>query len=219
MATKSRINAKRENARPSSGPETTEGKAKSSRDNTQFILLAINNCVQPEEQEDYENFCTALRTTLAPADPVEEAIAAEFVRYAWRLRRCAMAEETLGAMVTRFQAEQNKARNTDHPVADPMIYPAYLPAQNAIDRTRAAAHIGMCRAKAELDKMQTARRLESPLGVKAKAQPSTVLQFEPKSAPIAETVIPQPWEPLPAAADVSKGRLIAMPSIRRPNSR
>jgi hypothetical protein len=187
MATESQINANRENAKASTGPKTEEGKAKSSRNNTKFGLFATNNCVQPEEKEDYENFSTALWTTLAPADSVEEVTAAEFVRNAWRLRRCAMAEETLGEIVARFQASQNKARGTDHPAADPMIYPTYLPTQTAIDRARTSAQNGMRRAKADLDKMQTAR-LESPLrGESKKAeQPAAVLQVEPNPAPVAE---------------------------------
>jgi hypothetical protein len=184
MATESQINANRENAKASTGPKTEEGKAKSSRNNTKFGLFATNNCVQPEEQEAYEHFCTALWTTLAPADPVEEVTAAEFVRNAWRLRRCAMAEETLGEIVARFQASQNKHRGTEHPVADPMIYPHHLPAQTAIDRARTSAQTGMRRAKADLDKMQTARR-------KAE-QPAPVLQVEPKSAPV-----PQPEKAAP----------------------
>jgi hypothetical protein len=49
-----------------------------------------------------------------------------------------------------------------------MIYPDYLPTQNAIDRDRTSAQSGMRRAKADLDKMQAAR----------KAKPR-VLQFEP----------------------------------------
>jgi hypothetical protein len=183
MATESQINANRENSKLSTGPKTDEGKAKSSRNNTKFGLFATNNCVQPEEKEDYENFSTALWTTLAPADPVEEVTAAEFIRNAWRLRRCAKAEETLGEIVARFQTSQNKSRNTDHPAADPMIYPTYLPAQTAIDRARTSAHNGMRRAKADLDKMQAAR--------KAQSQP-TAPQVEPKSEPVSAPEKPAP---------------------------
>ncbi len=182
MATESQINANRENAKLSSGPQTAEGKAKSSRNNTKFGLFATNNCVQPDEKEEYENFCAALWNTLAPADPVEEVTAAEFVRNAWRLRRCAMAEETLGAQVARFQASQNRTRNTDRPTSDPMIYSDYLPTQNAIDRARTSAQSGMRRAKADLDKIQAARKAAQP----------AVLQVEPKSAPVAEPGNPAP---------------------------
>ena len=186
MATESQINANRENAKASTGPQTAEGKAKSSRNNTKFGLFATNNCVQPEEQEAYDNFCSRLWTTLAPADPLEEITAAEFIRNAWRLRRCAMAEETLGEIVARFQASQNKNRVTDHPAADPMIYPTYLPTQTAIDRARTSAHNGMRRAKADLDKMQAARK---------KAQPP-VLQVEPNPTPVA-TDKPEPEKAAP----------------------
>ena len=86
-----------------------------------------------------------------------------------------MAEETLGEFVARFQASQNKARGTDHPAADPMIYPTYLPAQTAIDRARTSAQNGMRRAKADLDKMQAAR----------KKVPVAVLQVEPNPVPVA----------------------------------
>ena len=54
-----------------------------------------------------------------------------------------------------------------------MIYPTYLPTQTAIDRARTSAQNGMRRAKADLDKMQAARK---------KAQPAAVLQVEPNSA-------------------------------------
>ena len=96
MATASQLNANRENAKASTGPKTEEGKAKSARNNTKFglesplrgeSLFATDNRVQPEEKEDYGNFSTALWPPLAPADPVEEVTAAEFVRNAWRLRR------------------------------------------------------------------------------------------------------------------------------------
>ena len=200
MATESQFNANRENAKASTGPKTEEGKAKSSRNNTKFglespsrgeSLFATTNCVQPEEKEDYENFYSKLWTTLAPADPAEEVTAAEFVRNAWRLRHCAIAEETLGELVARFQASQNKARNTDHPAADPMIYPAYLPTQTAIDRARTSAQSGMRRAKADLDKLQTARR---------KAQPAVLQPNPPTAVPSAA---PRPLKKQPDATGIS----------------
>ena len=102
-----------------------------------------------------------------------------------------MAEETLGAQVARFQAAQNKTRNTDRPTSDPMLYADYLPTQNAIDRARTSAQNGMRRAKADVDKIQAAR-LESPSGVRAKAQPTAALQVEPNPVPAAQPAKPAP---------------------------
>jgi hypothetical protein len=39
-----------------------------------------------------------------------------------------------------------------------MIYPAYLPTENAIDRARTSAQSGMRRAKADLGKTQAPRK-------------------------------------------------------------
>ena len=176
MATEAQINANRANAKASTGPKSPEGKEKSSANATKFGLFSLDNCVHPHEEEAYNHFCDALWNDLAPSGPVQEVTAAEFVRNAWRLRRCAMAEETLGEIVVRFQASQNKTRGTDHPAADPMIYPTYLPTQTAIDRARTSAQNGMRRAKADLDKMQATRR-------KAE-QPTAVLQVEPNPTPV-----------------------------------
>jgi hypothetical protein len=88
-----------------------------------------------------------------------------------------MAEETLGAQVARFQAAQNKTRNTD--------YPAYLPTQNAIDRARTFAQSGMRRAKADLDKMQAARRK-----TREKPAPTIRTQSQPVPEPPAPSLPP-----------------------------
>ena len=74
MATESQTNANRENAQASTAPKTEDGKARSFLNNTKFGLFATTNCVPPEEQEDYEDFCSKLWTALAPA--------AEFIRNA-----------------------------------------------------------------------------------------------------------------------------------------
>jgi hypothetical protein len=88
--------------------KTEEGKARSSRNNIKFGLFSINTCVQPEEQEDYDNFCSRLWPALAPADPIEEVAATEFIRNAWRLRRCGTAEETLGKIVASYQVAEGE---------------------------------------------------------------------------------------------------------------
>jgi SEC-C motif len=86
----------------------------------------------------------------------------------------------------RRQASQNKTRGTDHPAAEPMIYPTYLPTQNAIDRARTSAQSGMRRAKADLDKMQAPR----------KSKPAAVPQIEPNPVPVTPES-PEPEAPAP----------------------
>jgi hypothetical protein len=86
-----------------------------------------------------------------------------------------------------------------------MIYPNYLPTQTAIDRARTSAQNGMRRAKADLDKMQAARK---------KAQPA-VLQVEPNPAPVT-TAKPEPEKPAPTIRTQSNPvpQPITEPSVR-----
>jgi len=158
MATEAQIYANRENAKASTGPKTEDGKAKAARNNTKFGLFATNNCVQPHEKEDYDHFCDVLWSELAPLGGIEEVTAAEYVRNAWRLRRCAMAEEAVGLWVGRLQAQRNEARGFARPAVDPVIYDECLPTQTAINRARVQAQNGMRRAKADLDKLQATRK-------------------------------------------------------------
>jgi hypothetical protein len=96
-----------------------------------------------------------------------------------------MAKETLGAQVGRFQAAQNKTRNTDHPAADPMIYPAYLPTQNAVDRARTSARAACAAPK------PTSTKCRRPAAKHPKSPPE---QFEPNLSRF-----PSPNPSLPSA--------------------
>src|ERR1022692_96496 len=96
MSTQAQIDANRRNAQHSTGPKTEAGKATSSRNGTRFGLFSTNNCILPGEQEEYDNMCHIVWDELAPVGGLEELMAGEYVRCAWRLRRCAMAEQRLG---------------------------------------------------------------------------------------------------------------------------
>jgi len=158
MATEAQINANRINAKASTGPKTEDGKGKAARNNTKFGLFATNNCVQPHEKQDYDHFCDVLWSELAPLGGIEEVTAAEYVRNAWRLRRCASAEEFIGGWGNRIQTELDAKRGIDRPMADPVIFDQCLPTQTAIDRARAQAQSSMRRAKADLEKLQATRK-------------------------------------------------------------
>jgi len=164
MATEAQINANRINAKASTGPKTEDGKGKAARNNTKFGLFATNNCVQPHEKEDYEHFCDVLWSELAPLGGIEEVTAAEYVRNAWRLRRCASAEEFIGGWGNRIQTELDAKRGIDRPMADPVIFDQCLPTQTAIDRARAQAQSSMRRAKADLEKTTGHAQIPTPTG-------------------------------------------------------
>ena len=97
MASAAQIEANCLSAAASCGPKTPEGKANSSRNHLKFGLFCTQNCVRPEETAEYTKLSKALWKDLNPVGPVEEMLAVEIVRIAWRLHRCVIAEAEDGA--------------------------------------------------------------------------------------------------------------------------
>jgi hypothetical protein len=134
MASAAQFEANRSNAARSCGPKTPEGKARSSRNHLKFGLFSTQNYVRPEETQEYSRLSKALWKDLHPVGPVEEMLAVEIVRAAWRLHRCATAE-----------AEDGATPGT----------------QAAVDRARAAAHASLRRLLNDLHQFQSDRWLRA----------------------------------------------------------
>jgi hypothetical protein len=79
--------ANRANARYSTGPKTSEGKA-AVRLNARSHGLFARDVVLPEEDADvFEELWNQVRGNLSPMGPIEEFLADRVVNAMWRLRR------------------------------------------------------------------------------------------------------------------------------------
>ena len=134
MASAAQFEANYLNAALSTGPASPEGKARSSRNHLKFGLFSTQNCVRPEETAEYTKLSKALWKDLNPVGPVEQMLAVEIVRAAWRLHRSAIAEAEDGA---------NPAT------------------QAAVDRARASSHNSMRRLLSDLRQVQSDRWLRA----------------------------------------------------------
>jgi hypothetical protein len=113
MASAAQFEANRRNAALSTGPASPEGKANASRNRLKFGLFSTQNCVRPEETQEYTKLSKALWKDLNPVGPVEQMLAVEIVRAAWRLHRCVVAE-TEGGENPATQASVDRARASVH---------------------------------------------------------------------------------------------------------
>jgi len=135
---------------------------------------------------------------LAPVGPLEEVAAAEYVRASWLLRRCALAEQTLGNCAVRESAAINRATGKEGRPTDPLMHDNLLPHLTAIGRARAQAQNSRVRAKAELDKLQNERRARPP-------QTEAVSQIQPVQVePKPETTPTPAPEPIAEKAPVTE---------------
>ena len=145
MATEAQTAANRNNAIASTGPRTSEGKSKSSRNAVSHGLFSTHDMLNPDEANQFNELAAGMRSglenDLAPEGALEQTFAAEIIRAAFRLRRCASVEDSL------FETD-----------LDPMADPATVPAQIAVDRARAETHRILKRSMDELRRLQNERR-------------------------------------------------------------
>ena len=141
MATPAQILSNRANALHSTGPVTSAGKSRCSRNAITSGLFSKTDYVAIGESEIYEEFCAAYQTDLLPAGAIEHTLAAEIVHAAWRLRRCSDLESA----------------------GDPTDAPQYDKLQSSIERARSSALRVFHRCLNELRLLQTERHMRDKL--------------------------------------------------------
>lgn len=101
MASDSQINANRENARRSTGPQTADGKAHSARNATRHGLLAREAVLPEEDPQEFSDLLASLEAEFQPAAPSEELLVRDMASAQWRLRRLTRIET--GFLMTQIQ--------------------------------------------------------------------------------------------------------------------
>ena len=179
MASDAQIAANRQNATLSTGPRSESGKHAVSRNAASHGLFATRDFVRPEELQQYSDLRIEYWRRLSPDGPLEQTLAAEIVRAAWRLHRCSDLEATLAERAIAALAEGK-------PMLDPMEDESTIHIQNSIDRARAQSHRILLKTVAELRRVQTERRQA------AKPQaPESDFAKQTQSAPVESPAIPR----------------------------
>jgi hypothetical protein len=92
------LEANRRNAQRSTGPRTTEGKARSSLNNLRHGLTGQITVLSEEDREAHDAFCNRLIGGFQPETPIEEQLAHFVAEDAWRLNRVAAIENNIFAL-------------------------------------------------------------------------------------------------------------------------
>ncbi len=161
MATEAQINANRQNAQTSTGPQTEAGKSTASQNALTLGLYTRADYVKPEERDLYKEFCETLHTELHPEGLLEETFAAEITGASWRLRRCNAAEAELA----------------DYADKDPMLDDSTEKQRRAIERARSHAHSILNRSVNQLRRLQTERACRTVMN--ATAEDAGIADYQP----------------------------------------
>ena len=123
MATDKQIKANRENAKKSTGPKTSEGKAAVSKNALKHGLFT-DSVVTGETEAEYEAFQSELLAELAPRGVVEILLAERVVSLWWRLRRAErMQNQAIEDKIGRFVTNDTSRSCREYSLRDQGIQP------------------------------------------------------------------------------------------------
>jgi hypothetical protein len=164
MPTPDQIEANRRNAQKSTGPVTSEGKAKVRLNALKHGLLSSQTVIpwagESESEDDFDALLVALREDHLPETIAEDLLVQQIAACYWRLRRILRADAILFGKVIKDQGQESftspfKTLIPDFPMRD-----RFLPA--ADDTARVTRYENgilnqLSRAMAQLDRLQQQR--------------------------------------------------------------
>ncbi|HEY6345686.1 MAG TPA: hypothetical protein VIY49_29655 [Bryobacteraceae bacterium] len=118
--TEAQLNARRENAKRSTGPTTPEGRKRSSLNAFRHGLTGQIVVQAPEDEEAFKNHCDGIRKDLDPEGALETNLAQAIAEDYWRLNRVRALENGIFAL---GQIEQ-PPQDSDNPELDAALAPA-----------------------------------------------------------------------------------------------
>ena len=142
MATRAQIKANGNNAKKSTGPRTTEGKSRASKNALKHGLLARDTVLPGEDPADFDSQLTALEADIQPANSLEFELVRQIADTQWRMRRLTRLETGFIAAAvdeTRRHAEKHRP-DTLRPGYDGETM---LLGSAMLDRTQAFVHLAL----------------------------------------------------------------------------
>ena len=111
MRTEKQIRASRENAKKSTGPRTTEGKARASKNALKHGLMAQDAVIPGEDPAEFDRHLTKLEDTYLPRNYVEKELVRQIGDTMWRIKRLSRIETTVvSAAIERTRVYQHDFR-------------------------------------------------------------------------------------------------------------
>ena len=116
MATPAQVIANQQNAQSSTGPRTSEGKARVAQNAIKHGLTSRHLIIRPDEQEEFDDLQTSLYVELDPQGAIETVTFHDLVHAAWNLHRlrrmeaeCDLADFAAYDRISRYQARTQRA--------------------------------------------------------------------------------------------------------------
>ena len=152
------LEANRRNAQRSTGPNTAEGKERSSRNNLRHGLTGQVTVLPSEDREAHDAFCNRLIAGFGPENPIEEQLAHSIAEDSWRLNRVAAIENNIFAIGRpAHKGDRGEIRNA---LADAQSFLDHARELNLLSLYEQRIHRNMQRNLNQLRELQKEREAE-----------------------------------------------------------
>jgi len=198
MASQNQIEANRQNARKSTGPQTAEGKAAVRLNSLKYGLTADTLVLPGEDEDEFEALIESLEAEHAPATPTERMVVRQLAMAAWRLQRLYHVESGFYSLGLADLAEKaQEYRNISDAFRQAMVVERSSRVLDGFSRIEARLERSFYKALHELERLRALRSttVENKQSVKKQTQlhPQVI---EKQPIPIDRPVLqPDPPEP------------------------
>ena len=114
MTTAAQQQAKKENAKHSTGPRTAEGKQRSSQNALKHGLCSKDPLIRGEDPDKFLRHGAELCLSLSPETAVEEDLVEQIIDITWRLKRFQRIESSILNNLFDAAAGETSGDDTDH---------------------------------------------------------------------------------------------------------
>ena len=140
MTTESQRKANRQNAKKSTGPQTEEGKARSSQNGLKHGLLARDAVMADEDPAEYDRQLQQLEENIFPKNAIEFELVRQIADAQWRLRRLTRLEAGF-CTDTYVRTSRSTRKNYPEVVLPDRDGENQLLGKSISDRTQALANL------------------------------------------------------------------------------
>jgi hypothetical protein len=179
MISAKQLEANRRNAQRSTGPQSIEGKARSSRNNLRHGLTGQISLLPTEDRAAHDAFCDALIESFAPETPMERQLAQSIAEDNWRLNRIRAIEDNMFAL--GHGSEHNELKIA---LADAQTFQEQAAKFNLLTTYEQRINRNLHRNLAQLRELQAERKAQQAEAMEeakllAQANLINVLPYEP----------------------------------------
>jgi len=153
MISEKQLEANRRNARHSTGPASSAGKERSSRNNLRHGLTGQISVLPTEDREAHDAFCAELVDSFQPETPMEQQLSLAIAEDNWRLNRARAIENNMFAL-----GHEHERRELQLALADARTFQDHAKEFNLLSIYEQRINRTLHRNLQQLQALQTERR-------------------------------------------------------------